>query len=39
MNHHYKKETISSVATSFTSIIFSVLASSQHWIHMGILFY
>lgn len=43
MNHHQhiqpvpKKETASTVAASVSSIIFSILASSHHWLHMGIL--
>jgi hypothetical protein len=42
MNHQHakrvhKKGAASTVATSLSSIIFSVIASSHHWLHMGIL--
>jgi hypothetical protein len=33
----YKKRTASNVATSLTSIIFSIIASSHHWLHTLIL--
>jgi hypothetical protein len=35
--HVHKKGTASNVATSVLSIIFSVIASSHHWLHMLIL--
>ncbi|MFC5471236.1 hypothetical protein ACFPPD_21335 [Cohnella suwonensis] len=35
--HDHKNEAASAVATSISSIIFSFLASSHHWLHTGIL--
>lgn len=37
LQHDHKKEAASTVAASVSSIIFSILASSHHWLHMGIL--
>jgi hypothetical protein len=39
MNHQHvhKKEDASTVTASVSSIIFSIIASSHHWLHMGIL--
>jgi hypothetical protein len=39
MNHHHtqKNNATTAVATSISSIVFSFLASSHHWLHTGIL--
>jgi hypothetical protein len=39
VNHQnmHKKETASAVVTSLSSVIFSIIASSHHWLHVGIL--
>jgi hypothetical protein len=42
MNHQHtkhiqKKEMASTIATSVSSLIFSIIASSHHWLHLGIL--
>lgn len=36
--HVHKKETITTVSSSVASIIFSIIASSHHWLHTVILF-
>lgn len=43
MNHQHthnveKKQAAGAVATSVSSIILSIVASSHHWLHVGILF-
>ncbi|WP_052948078.1 hypothetical protein [Aneurinibacillus tyrosinisolvens] len=39
MNHqHVHKKMATTVATSLSSILFSIIASSHHWLHVGILF-
>lgn len=35
--HVHKKEAASTVAVSLSAVVFSVIASSHHWLHMGIL--
>ncbi len=35
--HVHKKGTAANVAASVSSVVFSIIASSHHWLHMGIL--
>ncbi|QYR22268.1 hypothetical protein KZ483_04530 [Paenibacillus sp. sptzw28] len=39
MKHRYnhKEEAASTLAASVSTVIFSIIASSHHWLHMGIL--